>query len=130
MRFKILFSLMSFIGLLSFAEKAQIKVNDINTDQDTSIVIKKGPQAGLKTCVEYQILDGKDEINGTPEFDKGKALAHWTDACKEWKASIKELNQGNQILLLNCNRATADKEGDTYTYHSLGTYKFKVKVKE
>lgn len=123
-------ALFLFLTSACFAEKAQIKVNEINTDQDTSIVIKKGSDPTLKTCIEYQILDGKDEVNGSAEFDKSKALASWSTACKEWKASTKEMNKDNKILVLNCNRPVVEKEGDSYSYHSQGTYKFRVKIKE
>ena len=114
---------------LIFGEK-QVKIGDIATDQDTAILIKKGPQPILNQCTEYQLIDGKDEINGIPDYDKSKSYVSWQIACKEWKISMKEMNKENQVLILNCNRPQTDKEGDTYLSHSLGYYKIRVKIKD
>lgn len=112
-----------------FAEKAGVKIEDVNTDQETSITIKKGAQA-LKECVEYQIVDGKDEINSSPDFDRKKAYQDWKAECDKWRASMKEMNKDNQILQLSCNKARAGKDGEMTMYSSEGTYKVKVKIRE
>ncbi len=113
----------------SYAEKAQVKVDDVSTDQETSITIKKGAQAA-KECVEYHITEGKDEINGAPDFDRKKAYADWKVECDKWKANMKEMNKDNQILQLSCNKARAGKDGEMQMYSSEGSYKIKVKIRE
>ena len=110
------------------AKNSGMKLKDVPTDSDTSIIIKKGATADQ--CVEYQVLDGVEEISGDPEYDKGEAMGSWKTACKEWKASMKEMNKGNQILTLHCNTPKTNKEDDRHTVVSSGTYKIKTKIRD
>jgi len=126
--FRILCALWLFISVSAQAEKAGLKLKDIPTDGDTSIIIKKG--ATTDQCIDYTILEGNEEITGNPEYDRGEAFSSWKSACAEWKASMKDLNKGNQILTLNCNAGKALKEDDRVTYVSSGTYKIKTKIRD
>ncbi len=114
--------------LLAHAEKAGVKLKDIPTDGDTSIIIKKGAIADQ--CVDYQIIDGTEEVSGDPAYDRGEAFSSWKSACDEWKKSMKEMNKGNQIITLNCNSGKASKEDDRFAFVSTGSYKLKTKVRE
>ena len=110
------------------ADKAAVKVNDIDTNQDTSIVIKKGDVQS--NCTEYTIVEGQEEVFGSPDYDKGKARQSWKAACKEWKDGIKELNRENSVLAMSCGRPTESKEGDQWIFKGPATYKIKTKVRE
>ena len=81
MNFLVLFS--AILTVSASAEKAGVKVQDIPTNEDTSIVIKKG--AVNDQCTEYEILTGTEEVFGLPEFDRSKAMATWKTSCSEWK---------------------------------------------
>lgn len=115
--------------VIATAEKATVKVSDVPTDQDTSIVIKKGAPTA-DSCVEYQILTGNEEINGDAEYDRGKAYANWKIACAEWKKSMKELNKDNQFLTLSCGTTKGLKEDERHVFQSSGSYKLKTKIKD
>lgn len=108
--------------------KTQVKVGDIDNQEDTSIIVKKGDVQG--NCTEYAIVDGKEEIFGAPDYDRSKAYAGWKTACNEFKAHMKELNKENVLLTLHCAQPQGTKEGDQWVFKSAGTYKIKTKVKE
>lgn len=116
------------LGTEVWAEKAGVKVSDIDAKEDTSIIIKKG--APIDQCVQYEIVSGNEEVFGTSEFDRTKAYASWKTACNEWKQSMREMNKGNNVITLNCNSPQITKEDDRYTYQSSGTYKIKLKMKD
>src|SRR4051812_44305881 len=82
----------------AWSQNTSLKVNDIPTDEDTTITIKKGPvvQDGGKAV--YDVVTGSDELSSDEEYDEKKALAEWKQACADWKKEIKELNKDNQIL--------------------------------
>ena len=110
------------------AEKAGLKVSNIDAAHDTTITVKKGV---TKTqCLAFEIVSGSDDVSGDPEFDRAKAHASWKSACDAWKQSMREMNKDNQILTLNCNRPKLNKEADRHTYVSTGSYKIKVRVRE
>lgn len=113
----------------SRAETADVKVKGVNTNQDTSIIIKKGSTTANE-CTHYEIVEGRDEITGDPNFAREGAQVSWKNACKEWKTSMREMNKGNQMITLNCNSPTQEKSGDMTTYKSTGTYKMKVLMTE
>jgi hypothetical protein len=112
----------------AFAGKAEVKLKDVNTSDDTSIIIKKGAPIG--ECVEHEIIEGRDDISGDPAFARDAAHTGWKNACKEWKTSMREMNKDNQMISLNCNTPIIDKSGDMYTYKSSGSYRMKVRMKE
>jgi hypothetical protein len=113
---------------VAFAGTADVKLKGVNTNEDTAIIIKKGAQVG--DCVQYEIIDGHEEIAGDSNFAKETALNSWKTACKEWKASMREMNKDNQMIALNCNTPIADKANDQVAYKSTGSYKVKVKMQE
>lgn len=112
---------------IAFAEKPTVKVKDVPVEQDTTISIKKGTTGD---CIEYEILEGTEEVFGMPDYDRMKALASWKTACSEWRESMREMNKDNRLLTLNCNAPKASKEDDRFTFLSTGTYRVKVKVRE
>ena len=112
--------------------KASLKVDGINsTSGDTSILIKKG-DVSAQQCVEYQIVDGSEEVSGDPSMTKSAALRSWKSACADWKSQVKELNKSaqNALMALSCGSSAAVQDGEQWYYRSAGTYKLKVKVRE
>lgn len=120
-----------FLSFLAYAEKAQVKVDEIPTQEDTTITIKKGTTDPTgDQCTIYHMVSGQDEIFGYQEYERNKAYKSWEVACVQWKQSMKELNKDNQILTLNCNLPKPSKEDDRTVYRSMGTYKLKTKIRE
>lgn len=111
-----------------WAQKPAVTIKDVSTEQDTSIEIKKGTSS--KQCVEYQIIDGKDEVFGEAQKERAQAYTSWKTACTEWKNNMREMNKENQILQLNCNNPESTKAEYLITFKSEGTYKIKTKIKD
>ena len=113
-----------------FAEKTAVKIDEISTDKDTSIVIKKGSPPAACLCTKYQLVESAEDISGDSEFDGGKAKASWKAACQEWKTSVKALNKENHLISLSCGQPTESKDSAKISYQSKGTYKTRVKMEE
>lgn len=127
MNWKLLFLVLPSLLL---AEKAGVKVDGIDSQKDTTITIKKGVKADLQ-CVEYEILEGSEDITGSSEFDRTKARADWKVVCKEWRDNLKELNKANSLINLSCGAPFLVKEEENkYAYKSKGIYKVKVRIRE
>ncbi len=108
-------------------------LNNLSTDQETTISIKKGaPIESNKKLWELQT--GTAEVAGDPQLMDKEARKSWKTACAEWKAELKELNQENKVLVLNCNSPKCHKTGGPtgveVLCQSTATYSLKVKVSE
>ena len=79
----------------------------------SAVTIEKGK---IPQWNEYQIIDGQDEIFGTPEYDRTRAYSSWKSACADWKKSMKEMNTDRQLLTLNCSSPAQSREGELITY--------------
>ncbi len=116
------------LGLLAQAEKTGIKIDDLTATPDTTISIQKGKP--MKECTVFEIIDGREEVFGGPEYDKSKALASWKTACNEWRGNFKEMNRENRVISVNCGQFTQGRDGEQYLYKSTATYKVRVKMQE
>jgi len=123
-----LFLILGCFTVSLFGKSPGVTVKDIPVSEDTSIVIKKG--AATKDCIEYELVDGQDEIVGDPDYDKTKARLSWKSACADWKKTFRELNKDNQVLAMNCNSPEMAKEETQFTFKSIGSYKIKTKKRE
>ncbi len=121
---------LSLAALPAFAQKAGVALTDIPTNQDTSIVIKKGAQENLLLPPDFEIVEGKDEIAGEPTNDRKSAYASWKEQCADWKKSMREMNKDNQLITLNCGSPTLKKEEYILTFSSTGSYKMRVRIRE
>ncbi len=120
----------ALLPALLLAERTGVRVEDIPSEKDTTIMIKKGVK-DLNQCIEYEIIDGSEEIIGSPEFDRTKARTQWKEACKEWRDNLKELNKSNSLINLTCGSPSMIREEENkYSYHSKAAYKVKVRIKE
>jgi hypothetical protein len=125
------FSLLVFLALTgtpSFAQKAQMKIEDIKADGDTTITVRKGEKALPEK--NYEIISGTDEISGDEEFDSKRALASWKEACDTWKKEIRELNTDNRVLVISCGAKKKATDGTKTTYTSSAHYKIRVKMRD
>lgn len=113
-------------------QRSTVKVEGVNSNSgDTSILIKKGDVSNHQ-CIEYQIVDGIEEIAGDPGIVKAVAQKNWKTACADWKKQTKDLNSSakNSLLALNCGTANAVQDGTEWVYRSNGSYKLKVRTRE
>ncbi len=113
---------------VAFAQTANLK--DIPADQEgtTTISITKGDKK-LQT-EEYQITEGSAVVAGEAELLTKTARSSWKEACAEWKKELKALNVENQVLVMNCNQPSCEKNDRAETTcSSRAEYKLKVKMK-
>lgn len=111
------------------ADGPKVRVDQIPADQDSSIIIHKGPLIpgqGLG-LPEFQIVESKDEVSGEPVMGRKESYASWKSACAEWKKELKA-NNGDRLLYSNCGKPSLHKDETTQeiTQVSEGTYKLKV----
>lgn len=125
---KILLLSILLVAQFSLAEEVGVKVDQINTDQDTTISIKKGDSASTKK--KYVITEGEEEISGDKDVIKKKAENNWKTACADWKKEFKELNKDNKIVSFSCGKMTCTKEGVESTCVSKATHKVRVVSEE
>jgi hypothetical protein len=119
----------AFVIAIPAAQAAdpKVKIGDVGTDGDTSIVIKKGADAGTQ---DFEVVSGNEDVVGEPKPSNRESYASWKAACAEWKKEMRELNKENSLLALNCNAASKEKdENGQTTYKSTGSYKMRVRVK-
>jgi len=116
-----------FCAICVQAEEASVKVKEIPTNQDTTVLVKK---VTVSCTPEFEIVSGSAEIAGEAAAGVQESYQKWKTACSEWKTETKDLNKGNQILELNCNAPTTTKQvNDLQSHRSTGTYKLKVQIK-
>jgi len=124
----VVFTGMIFTTLNSHAQSPSINLKDVSTEQDTSIVIKKGTQPIAEP--EYEIVSGGDDVAGDPEAGAKESYANWKVACENWKKEIKELNRDNQILFLSCGLPKPlNQKNGTQINVSEGKFKIKTRVR-
>lgn len=128
MKASLLLSL-AFASTFAWAQKAGVKVSDIPTSGDTSIVIKKGV-VNTTLVPDYDVITDKDEIFGDPSTNRSEAYTSWKSACQEWRKEMRDMNKENQILTLNCNSPTLQKDEYIYTFKSMGTFKIRVRIRD
>ena len=125
---KLILSALFILAATAHAEeKVGIKINDMDTTQDTTISIKKGAQPNSKKWV---LSEGEEEISGDKDAMMKNAEKSWKQACKEWKAEFKEMNKDNKIVSINCGKMNCSKEGVESTCVSKATHKVKTLSEE
>jgi hypothetical protein len=108
-------------------ENASIKIKDVSTSEDTSVIIKKGALPLPSDTPVFEIVSGTDEVSGDLEAGVKESWASWKTACENWKKEFKENNKENQIITLNCNSPSSQPQKNGMQVHvSTATYKIKV----
>ncbi len=101
---------------------------DDSSDDEKTITIRKG--ALSQVCIEYQVVEGTEEVFGAPDADKQKAYGNWYQACEEWKKHVRELNKENQVIAAGCSRPKSSKDDANWVYRGTGLYKVKTRIRE
>jgi hypothetical protein len=109
-------------------EKVGVKIDDMNTSQDTTISIKKGSNA--TNTKKWVLTEGEEDITGDKDVTMKKAENNWKTACKEWKAEFKEMNKENKVVSMSCGKMVCSKEGVESTCVSKATHKVKTLSEE
>lgn len=118
--------------LVSFAHAQEVGVkidNAQNTNEDTTISIKKGASATQNKKV-YTISEGSEDITGDKDVLKKNAEKNWKKACEDWKKEFKEMNKENKIVSVSCGTMVCAKEGVESTCQSKATTKVRVLTEE
>ena len=118
------FVILSF-SLIAQAEEVGVKLDKIDTSQDTTISIKKGDSTKMDAKKVWTLTEGEEEITGDQDVLLKKAQINWKAACKEWKAELKENNKDNKIVSMNCGKMNCTKEGVESTCSSKAIHKIK-----
>lgn len=108
-------------------EKTSVKIQDMDTNQDTTISIKKGATSATK---KWTLTEGEEEVSGDKAVLLKEAEKNWKAACKEWKSEFKEMNKENKIVSMNCGKMVCSKEGVESTCVSKATHKVKTLSEE
>ena len=120
--------LFAFMALFCFGESfAETTISESvkASDQDTSIVIKKGKSA---EDAEYEIISDTAEITGDPSSVDKNAYNSWKEARDQWKKDLRDSNKNNEVLAMDCSQPTAVPDKDSITIYR-ATCKYKIKVR-
>lgn len=116
-----------FLSVSSYSQDKTLRISDIPTHEDTSVIIKKGVTS---FGPDFEIVSGVDEVAGDPLAGSKESHASWKLACENWKKETRELNKSNQVLSLNCNLPIPTRiEGGLNIYHSSASYKLRVRIR-
>lgn len=121
------FVLIAGIQTVQAEEKTSVKIQDMDTAQDTTISIKKGSSAAKK---KWDITEGEEEITGDKSALLKDAEKNWKAACADWKKEFKEMNKENKVVSMNCGKMVCSKEGVESTCVSKATHKVRVLSEE
>lgn len=109
-------------------EKTSVKIQDMDTSQDTTISIKKG--SSTTATKKWTLTEGEEEITGDKAPLLKEAEKNWKSACTEWKKEFKEMNKENKIVSMSCGKMSCSKEGVESTCVSKAIHKVKTLSEE
>ena len=109
------------------AQKVGVHVDGVNTNENTTIEIKKNDRP--KNEKSFEVTEGTDEITGEFSTLLQEARKNWKTACVDWKKEFKELNKENQILFMSCGSMTCSKVSVESSCQSVAKYKLRVQLK-
>lgn len=118
------------IALTAHAQRAAVGISDVDANDSTAILIRKGEKNLSLTPPDYDIVSDREDVVGEPENDRKKAYDNWKTACADWKRTLREMNKDNSILAMNCNQPAMQKDDYYLTFKSVGTYKMKVRIRD
>lgn len=125
-QFAILATSLLFVSGGAWAQKTSL--TEIPMSEDTTISIKKG-QAASQCEKLFEIVEGKAQVEGEASVLAKDARKNWKKACEDWKKETKEMNKGNQILLLDCGKSTCSLQGsEGQICTSEASFKVKTKI--
>lgn len=104
-----------------------VKVDKVDTNQDTTISIQKGKTSTFK---RYILAEGEQELVGDTDVVRKSAEQNWKKECTDWKKEFRADNKDNKIIAISCGRMTCAKEGVETTCTSTAKYKVKTLAEE
>ena len=130
MSVSVILFLTHFSSLSVWGKDMSVKVKNINTDDDTSLIIRKGSRPELDLRPDFEMISESEEIVGEAKLSLLDSKSSWDTACDKWKQEIRELNRAHQIFALKCGSPSIQREANgTRIYQSIGTYKMRVRTK-
>jgi hypothetical protein len=124
---KILLSIVLAFSIHGFAAEVGVKVNKIDSNEDTTISIEKGKKNNFK---HYAISEGEHDLTGDKDVVAKSAELNWKQACKDWKQEFRTDNKDNKIISITCGKMSCSKEGVETTCTSMAKYKVKTLAEE
>ena len=123
MKTRIFITTTALMMSFAYAQEVGVKVDKIDTAEDTTISIKKG--SSEKNKKKWIISEGEHEVVGDNEVVKKAAEKNWKAACADWKKEFREDNKENKIISIVCGKMNCEKEGVETTCRSQAKYKIK-----
>lgn len=111
----------------SFAAEVGVKVNKLDTNEDTTISIEKGKKSHYK---RYVMSEGEHDLSGDKDVVAKSAEINWKKECNEWKKEFRADNKDNKIISITCGKMNCSKEGVETTCSSQAKYKIKTLAEE
>lgn len=125
---KLIFLFAVCVSLVAQSEEVGVKVDKVDTSQDTTISIKKGSSSDSKK--KYSVVEGEHEVVGDKDVVAKNAEKNWKKECTDWKKEFREDNKENKIISLTCGRMVCEKVGVESTCQSQAKYKIKTLAEE
>lgn len=122
------FTALLTVTQMALAQNVGVQVENANSNENTTIEIKKGSQANTSNGPLYQITEGNETVEGDGALLTKEAKKNWKSACNEWKKEFREINKENSILSMNCGQQNCATQSGETTCTSKATYKLKVKI--
>lgn len=110
-----------------FAAEVGVKVNKLDSSEDTTISIEKGKKSQYK---HYAISEGEHDLTGDKDVVAKSAEINWKKECNEWKKEFRLDNKDNKIISITCGKMSCSKEGVETTCTSMAKYKIKTLAEE
>ncbi len=123
---KIISTLIVTFSMMVSAEVG-VKVDKIDSNQDTTISIQKGRATVHK---RYLLAEGEQEIVGDVDVVRKSAEMNWKKECNEWRKEFRADNRDNKIISVSCGRMKCNKDGVETTCASTAKYKVKTLAEE
>ncbi|MBC7458219.1 MAG: hypothetical protein H7235_08080 [Bdellovibrionaceae bacterium] len=123
----ILLTIVLVFSIQAMAAEVDVKMNKIDSNEDTTISIEKGKKRQYK---HYSISEGENALTGDKDVVAKSAEINWKKECNEWKKEFRLDNKDNKIISITCGKMSCLKEGVETTCTSQAKYKIKTLAEE
>ena len=124
---KIFIVLALIFAVNGFSSEVGVKVNKLDSNDDTIISIEKGKKNNYK---RYAISEGEHDLTGDKDVVAKSAELNWKKECTDWKKEFRLDNKDNKIISITCGKMSCTKEGVETTCSSMAKYKIKTLAEE
>jgi hypothetical protein len=119
---QVLLTIVFAFAVQGFTAEVGVKVNKLDTNEDTTISIEKGKKNHFK---HYVISEGEHDLSGDKDVVAKSAEINWRKECNDWKKEFRADNKDNKIISITCGKMSCSKEGVETTCSSQAKYKIK-----